>query len=75
MEEQGYCYKCKGMIKSLIGVLLILNAFVWPRWNGIDGWFAFLGLLLILGGVWKSFLPGCTCHKTCTPEAPAKKKK
>jgi len=62
------------MIWGLIGVLILINAFVWPQWSGIDGWMAFFGLLLLLGGVWKSLMPGCGCHKTenCTPKVEAK---
>jgi len=74
---EGYCHKCKGMLWSLLGVLILINAFVWPQWSGVDGWMAFFGLLLLLGGVWKSIMPGCACHKECAiePVKEAKKKK
>jgi len=74
----GYCHKCKGMIWGLVGVLILINAFVWPQWSGIDGWMAFLGLVLIFGGVFKSLMPGCGCHHaeyvegSSKMEAPAK---
>jgi hypothetical protein len=80
---EGYCRKCHGMIWGLIGILILINVFVWPRWSGIDGWMAFLGLLLVLGGIWKSVMSGCSCHHEgadkCTPKAesvaPAKEAK
>ena len=72
----GYCHKCKGMIWGLVGVLILINAFVWPQWLGTDGWMAFLGFMLIIGGVWKSLMPGCGCHHEgacCKTEAPVAK--
>jgi hypothetical protein len=65
-ECGGYCHKCRGMIMSLFGVLLMLNAFIWPKWTGTDGWLAFLGLLLMVSGVWKAYINGCSCPKTAT---------
>ena len=69
---EGYCRKCRGMIWGLLGVLILINALVWPQWSGIDGWMAFLGLLLVIGGVCKSLMPGCGCHhaECCKTEAP-----
>jgi hypothetical protein len=51
------------MICSLIGVLILINAFVWPQWLGIDGWMAFGGILLMFAGVFKSVFSGCNCRK------------
>jgi hypothetical protein len=59
----GYCPNCKGMILSFFGVLILLNAFVWPKWTGVDGWLAFSGLLLMFAGVWKAYIHGCSCPK------------
>jgi hypothetical protein len=74
-ECGGYCRKCRGMIWSFLGVLLLLNAFIWPKWLDVDGWLAFFGLLLMLGGVWKAYVDGCSCPKDkecckaeCKPE-------
>lgn len=57
------CKKCSGVTKLLTGALLLVNAFVWPRWLGVDGWVAFIGLLLVLGGflmlVVPNKCPGC----------------
>lgn len=57
--SKGYCKKCKGMMWSLLGILLILNSFIWPKWDGI----AFLGLILMLAGVWRAYVTGCSCHE------------
>jgi hypothetical protein len=66
------------MIAGLVGLLILVNAMVWPQWSGIDGWMAFFGLLLIMGSVWRAFVPGCGCNHYPAPGAPlkeAKKKK
>ena len=34
----GMCPRCCGIKKVVIGALLLLNAFYWPLWTGIDGW-------------------------------------
>jgi len=62
--SERYCGKCGGMIWGLLGVLILINAFVWPQWTGIDGWMAFFGILFIVAGVWKSLMPGCKCHSS-----------
>lgn len=81
--EGGMCKKCCGMSMALLGVLLLINAFVWPRWVGFDGWVAFGSVLLIFAGVAKSFFPQAPCCKaacggsSCESEshpAPASKK-
>jgi len=59
----GYCHRCRGMIWSLFGILILVNAFIWPKWIGVDGWFAFLGILLMFMGVWKAYVNGCACKK------------
>jgi len=63
-----------GLKKIVIGALLLLNAFVWPKWLGIDGWIQFFAVLLVLCGVVKLFHPVCP-H--CMPVAKnvVKKKK
>jgi uncharacterized membrane protein len=45
------CSHCHGIYKITFGVLLLLNAYVWPKWLGFDGWVAWIALLMILGGV------------------------
>ncbi len=61
------CNKCKGVHKLVVGALLLLNAFVWPQWNGIDGWVAWFGVLMVVGGFLKLVVPAC-CKNSCTPD-------
>ena len=69
----GYCGRCKGWLKALVGVLILINYFVWPRWIGtVDAWLVFFAVLLVLGGVLKALLPHCGCKMDA---APAKKKR
>ncbi len=67
-----YGHKYWGTKKLAVGVLVLLNAFVWPQWLGIDGWVTFFGVLLILGGLVMLVLPKDCCGGSC--EAPKKKK-
>ncbi|PIN74177.1 hypothetical protein COV20_01005 [Candidatus Woesearchaeota archaeon CG10_big_fil_rev_8_21_14_0_10_45_16] len=47
-------------MKLITGALLLLNAFVWPLWLGVDGWVSFVAALMVLGGLVKLFVPnGC----------------
>ena len=64
--------KCHGVKKIVFGALLLLNAFVWPQWLGIDGWVAWLAVLAILCGVVLMFHPKENC---CSVPKPAKKKR
>jgi hypothetical protein len=48
-----------GLKKIAIGALLLLNALVWPKWLGIDGWIKFAAVLLIIGGLIKLVHPRC----------------
>ena len=68
---EGSCGKCSGWLKALLGILMLINLFVWPKWTGVDGWLAFAAVLLVLCGIIFSFTGSCTC---ATP-APAKKKR
>jgi hypothetical protein len=64
------CKKCSGVHKIVFGGLLLLNAFVWPQWLGIDGWIQWLAVLMVVGGA-LMFIP----HKCPTCSIEAKKKK
>lgn len=68
----GVCGKCHGVMKLVWGVLLLVNAFVWPRWMGVDGWVSFVAVLMVLVGLMKMLKPSCG-H--CESEMPPKKKK
>ena len=70
----GMCMKCHGVKKLVVGALLLLNAFVWPKWLGIDGWVSFVALLMIIGGVLKLVKPTCPhCSGMMDMSASAKK--
>ena len=79
-NNEGHCRKCDGFFWSLIGVLMLINLLVWPKWLGIDGWLGFAAILLMLCGVWRTLAYACTCQKDCskdscckeTPTEPAK---
>lgn len=64
--------RCWGVKKIVIGALLLLNAFVWPQWLGIDGWVKFFAVILVLLGILKLVLPPC---QNCCETPKAKKKK
>ena len=51
------CPHCCGIYKVVFGGLLLLNAFVWPQWIGLDGWVSWLAVLLVLGGLVKLLVP------------------
>ncbi len=61
-----------GIKKLVLGALLLLNAFVWPKWLGIDGWVSFVALLMVVGGFVMLVSHPKSC---CTPEAAPKKGK
>jgi MFS superfamily sulfate permease-like transporter len=67
----GYCGKCSGWQTAVLGVLVLLNAFLWPKWSGFDGWVAWFGVLVLLYGVVTAIWPTCGCYET---EKPKKKK-
>ncbi|MDP3733641.1 MAG: hypothetical protein Q8R37_00260 [Nanoarchaeota archaeon] len=57
--NESICSRCLGGKKVITGVLLLLNAFIWPRWLGIDGWISFLAVLIVIAGVMKLLMPMC----------------
>ena len=74
----GMCHKCCGVMKLVTGALLLVNAYVWPRWLGVDGWVAFVAVLMVLGGFLKLVLPNKCPHcnaMQCGGEMSAPKKK
>jgi len=50
----GMCGKCWGMIKLLVGLLILGNIY----YLKLD-WFAFIGYLLVLMGLVKMIKPTC----------------
>lgn len=73
------CKHCGGIHKIVFGALLLLNAYVWPQWDGIDGWIRWLAVLMVLGGVLKLVIPnkcpGCAaaCGGMMKPAAKGKR--
>ncbi|MFA6462116.1 MAG: hypothetical protein WCV90_07680 [Candidatus Woesearchaeota archaeon] len=65
--------KCHGVVKIVFGLLLLLNAFLWPKWLGVDGWVSWVAVLIVLMGLVKLLVPACHCESGCC-EAPKKKK-
>ncbi|MAF99110.1 MAG: hypothetical protein CMH61_00715 [Nanoarchaeota archaeon] len=68
----GACKGCTGIMKIVFGGLILLNAFVWPKLSGIDGWITYFGILLVIGGLAMKFMPN-KC-KTCGTSAEMPKK-
>jgi hypothetical protein len=73
-DGNGYCGRCRGCGKILIGVLMLVNFFFWPRWTGVDGWLVFFAVILVLGGLWKALMPTCCCNASKEKPAPKKKR-
>lgn len=73
MGEHGeVCAKCRAGKLVILGALVLLNIYVWPKWiGGIDQWLAFFAVLLIIKGVIKFVMPYCP-H--CKPEMPSGRK-
>ena len=51
------CKRCCGICSLVVGALVLANAFLWPKWVGVDGWVTFFGLLLVLSGFIKLVVP------------------
>jgi xanthine/uracil/vitamin C permease (AzgA family) len=69
--------KCIGIVKIVFGLLLLLNAFIWPLWHSLTGWIAWIAILIVIFGVIKLAVPACNeCNgRACTCPEPAKKKR
>ncbi len=72
----GVCHRCHGVKKLVMGALLLLNAFVWPRWMGVDGWVSFVAVLMVIAGFLKLVWPTCMhCASSAAMAAPMKGRK
>ena len=56
------CIRNLGVKRLAWGLLLLLNAFVWPKWAGIDGWVAWVAVLLVLAGLRRILFPTLLSH-------------
>ncbi|MBS3139557.1 hypothetical protein J4479_00995 [Candidatus Woesearchaeota archaeon] len=74
---RNLCDKCGGVCALITGALILVNAFWWPRWLGVDGWVTFLAVLLVLSGFIKLVLPNkcSSCNALACETKPAKAKK
>ncbi len=72
------CQKCMGTKKLILGALLLINAFLWPKWTGLEGstnWISFIAVLMVIGGFLMIVVPNkCSSCMPCV-EVPAAKKK
>ncbi len=58
--SDGVCGKCHAVMKVVVGGLVLLNIYVWPKWTSWpNGWFAFIAVLLIIKGAIKFVMPSC----------------
>ncbi|MBI2662738.1 hypothetical protein HYX11_04740 [Candidatus Woesearchaeota archaeon] len=72
------CGRWKAVKKLFFGLLLLMNAYVWPLWDGIDGWVTWGALLMTVWGVIGFVRAGTACGQCCgtsSVSAPATKKK
>ncbi len=63
-----------GVTKIIWGALLLLNAYVWPQWSGIDGWVAWVAVLMVVTGIVMLLWKPKEC-KMPAAKKPAKKRK
>lgn len=69
--DGGVCGRCHAGKKVVLGALVLLNIYVWPKWIGtFDKWMAFFGALVIIGGALMFIMPSCPHRKD---EMPARK--
>lgn len=64
-----------GIKKIVLGLLLLLNAFIWPQWIDLTGWISFVAVLMVIGGIVLLFKPEWGCNESCCTEDKPKKKK
>jgi len=77
------CGRWRPLKKLFFGLFLLLNAFVWPLWSGIDGWVTWAAVLLTVGAVVSLFRAGtacgqgscCSTSSVCAPVVAKKKKR
>ena len=51
------CKKCHGVCVLVTGALILINAWLWPKWLGVDGWVTFAGVLMVLCGFMALVVP------------------
>lgn len=63
--------KYMGIHKIIFGALLLLNAYIWPKWLGIDGWITWIAVLMVVGGALMLIMK-CKCISCATSKVPVK---
>lgn len=58
------CHKCCGIMSLIVGILVLINMYLWPKWLGLDGWVGFFGVIAIITGV-LSLLMKNKCADCC----------
>ncbi|NQV91202.1 hypothetical protein HQ489_01900 [Candidatus Woesearchaeota archaeon] len=66
------CRKCHSAHKIVLGLLLLLNAFVWPKWTDLTGWISFVAVLMVIGGLLHLAKSSCGHCGTSMPAKAAK---
>lgn len=70
---EGKC-SCCGWSVLIIGLLAILQYFLWPQWSGIDGWVVFFSVIAVVYGLFAVLMSvkKCTgeCKDKCCKEEP-----
>ncbi len=71
------CGGCHGAKKIVVGLLLLLNAFIWPLWVDLSGWISWVAVLMVVGGIVMLFKPnGCGhCAVAVAPVSKGKRKR
>lgn len=72
--DMNICGKCHGGKKIIWGLLLLLNAFIWPLWVDLSGWIAWIAILMVLFGILMMIKPSCG-HCSISATSAGKKKK
>lgn len=77
MGDYPMCKRCCGTKKLVWGLLLLLNAYVWPKWFDLTGWIAWIAILMVLSGLLSLLVPNkCSgCAQMCSIGSAPKKKK
>ncbi len=58
-EEQccGGHHRGAGILIVVLGLLMLINLNLWPKWTGVDGWMSFVAVILLVYGVAKIIDP------------------
>ena len=63
------------MRKLVLGLVILFNIYVWPKWMGIDGWMKWFGLVFAVWGLYTFVAPSSCPIGGCGMPAATKKRK